>query len=570
MQPLARIFYLGRISSLELLIVTNSKLSPFSFSSHYKIPFFRINPLPSFSIENITCLTMKAFLRLLNPTTLATICLLLSGAVHSHAADTAPTLAQLRQMLVGKTVEGVTVVSNTRFRSEDGTGNWKYTKTSPTTANLLITLDEYQNKPNIYREEYKLYFNDRFSGTWGLRIYYRGNLAWIEVGTFDYEDIVPAGQATPLTYSKGQTSTDKTPTLKWTQCTPEATLFSLVIYRNGKYYKSVPWQAAQKWTPDSDLPKGNYTWYVKTWKPGGVGPWSKPAKFNIPADFPGKAIALAYHQGLQTFVRRPTLSWTGTDPAAALYRVYVLRNGKYLMASPWQSERQWKPDNDLPQGNYTWYIQGWNRDGFGPWSDPARFNIAMQLPGKPDLTSYHDNTIAVDRTPTLTWNNDIPAADEYQVYLMRNGKYYASSDWVKPRQWTPTKNLPAGKFTWWVRGKNLDGNGQWAGPGKFTVQAQVPGASAALNFKDDFVTTDPTPGFWWTASNPAATLYYVYLIKDGQPYMASGWISNRFWTPNRTLPTGNYTWRIKTWNADGAGPWSNPATFRLVPPGGQP
>ena len=72
--------------------------------------------------------------------------------------------------------------------------------------------------------------------------------------------------------------------------------------------------------------------------------------------------------------------------------------------------------------------------------------------------------------PTFTWTASSPGAEWYDLYLMRNGTTYLDQ-WVQgTTNWTVTSGLPGGAYTWWVRGVNTNGVGEWSEPVDFDVQ----------------------------------------------------------------------------------------------------
>ncbi|MCX7591301.1 MAG: hypothetical protein N2255_06700 [Kiritimatiellae bacterium] len=71
------------------------------------------------------------------------------------------------------------------------------------------------------------------------------------------------------------------PTLVWTEV-PDATSYTLRINRNSTGYLMVTASNTEEWTPTTNLPPGNYQWWVRAWKGTFAGPWSQKAWFTIP------------------------------------------------------------------------------------------------------------------------------------------------------------------------------------------------------------------------------------------------------------------------------------------------
>ena len=121
-------------------------------------------------------------------------------------------------------------------------------------------------------------------------------------------------------------------------------------------------------------------------------------------------------------------------------------------------------------GGARWWVQTWNINGYGPWSDSLAFG---EVPGQAVLISPSGNTN--DNTPTYRWN---AVAGSTWYYLWVN-----DSTGIPIRQWytaaqtgcasgsgecsiTPTIAVP-GNATWWIQTWNSVGYGPWSAPTQF-------------------------------------------------------------------------------------------------------
>lgn len=78
-----------------------------------------------------------------------------------------------------------------------------------------------------------------------------------------------------------------------------------------------------------------------------------------------------------------------------------------------------------------------------------------------------------------------------------------------------------------------------------------------------------TPQFSWTDGDPPGDWYYVYMSRNGSPYMdfwvqASSTSAQTSWTPTNGFATGNYSWWVQSWNGTGFGAWSQTGNFTVT------
>ena len=259
--------------------------------------------------------------------------------------------------------------------------------------------------------------------------------------------------------------------------------------------------------------------------------------------------------------RRPAFSWPAT-PGATWYQISLNRNGQSYMG-PWvEGATTWTPANDLPPGNYRWWVRSWSSAaGHGPWSAANDFVIEAALPATP-TPSFPTGGQAVSNRPTFTWMMATPAATWFQVELTRNGQLLPLQ-WVEEQEsWTPTNNLPLGNYQWRVRGWNPDGFGAWSTAETFVVPAIRPTVAPTPLYPQGTQTMgDRRPEFSWSAVSNA-TWYRVYASRDGQVAI-DRWVEATIYAPPADLPAGTYRWWVMGWGPDGSGPWSAATEFVL-------
>jgi len=262
--------------------------------------------------------------------------------------------------------------------------------------------------------------------------------------------------------------TDRTPAFSWFE-TSDATWYQIWINSNGKKYLSKWVNNSTTWTPPSDMNAGDYSWWIRAWGPAiGMQAWSDEQQFTIPANPPDKPILLT-PTGAQ-FDRTPLFDWDSNEQAT-WYQLWISKDGKKYY-SKWlnQTSTEWTPFWNLPNGEFEWWLRGWNVDGMGAWSTGTTFDYGRVILFSPAADS------TVGTIGSFEWL-DAPsgAAEWYQVWLGKNGSKY-SNQWYRRSEVLDGSSLildyelSVGTYNWWVRNWSAaDGMGLWAGQ-EFTVE----------------------------------------------------------------------------------------------------
>lgn len=363
-------------------------------------------------------------------------------------------------------------------------------------------------------------------------------------------------QASP----SGYIDATKRPIFSWERVSTAEKYCLTVWDASGKTYYT-KWLPGTTCLPPSDFEEGEYTWAVQTWNSFGFGEISEPVAFEIALVIPPAATPLTPEGTVAG--NQPTFSWTEEKYASAS-QVVVQRSGKTVLKRWVKGVNAYIPEHDdrLQYGQYTWWIRGWGLDGLGTWSDPMEFTYGLVTPLAPGGQNH-----LLDRRPTFEWSS-LADAEWYHVHISRNGETFAS-EWIKSEHaWWPAEDLPPGDYSWWVRAWNERGTGPWSEEARFDVGAVIPLQPAGILDEMPSVLT------WNNSEGAEATWFRVQIDQDGTAY-------DDFWVPvgdtmldgvNRIidwpedlvlLPGGSYTWRIRTWQPSGLGPWSGPVTFSV-------
>lgn len=232
-------------------------------------------------------------------------------------------------------------------------------------------------------------FNFRADGTvWSFS--YLPNSGFTGIDTFVYRiyDSVNKLYSQPATVTlvvSDLNAVSRTPTLSWPSVTLGADWYNVWLgrrpYGSDESVAYTPFynewvQDANSWTPNTGLPGGDYSVYVRTWSTNvGMSGWTEVSMFSIETATPGE-VELLSPSGLQQ-ARNLNYTWT-KDGNATWYRLWIGRNG-VRMADLWHADDgvgvASKVINGHPsQSSYEWYVRPWGPDGLAPtWSGPQLF-----------------------------------------------------------------------------------------------------------------------------------------------------------------------------------------------------
>jgi hypothetical protein len=146
-------------------------------------------------------------------------------------------------------------------------------------------------------------------------------------------------------------------------------------------------------TPDTELVNGDYSWAIQTWNPVGYGLWSSWMDFTVdaPVPTPPGAATLISPEGTISD-NTPTYIWNAVaeppESAATWYYLYVDGPSGNVHAKWYTAEQACSggtcsvtPDTTLENGDHTWWIDTWNEQGYGPWSDAMSFTVSVASGG---------------------------------------------------------------------------------------------------------------------------------------------------------------------------------------------
>jgi len=251
-----------------------------------------------------------------------------------------------------------------------------------------------------------------------------------------------------------------------------------------------------------------------------------------------------------TFGTPVVFVWDKRNTAGSYYLEY---SGPVSGTSGWISTTTYSAV--LPTGSYTWRIKARNAGGEGKWSPSLTFIVQPEVPGIPSLSSPPaDATTGQD--VLLTWDV-VDTATEY--YLEYDGPMTGNSGWIPDTTFQASSLMP-GAYTWHVKARNENGEGEWSETWGFTVYVDtdvplVPGLISPANSGAVL----PTVDFAWQDVGNDVEYFLEY---SGASPVDSGWVTETTYSASG-LPEGLYTWRVKARNVNGESDWSEVWSFTV-------
>jgi len=328
-------------------------------------------------------------------------------------------------------------------------------------------------------------------------------------------------------------------------------------------------------TPGTPLSQGYHTWWVQARNASGTGPWSAGMVFTVGSVPAAPTLVSPTGAGVST---TPVYRWTDVDEADDFYLWVNDSTGTPIVqtwyaaesACPGDPECSVTPAVPLARGFHTWWIQGRNASGTGPWSAGMGFTVG-NVPAAPNPVA--PTGAGITATPTYTWN-EVPDTTDYQLWVNDTAGGTVVQSWYQASSActagicsaSPGTTLAEGNHTWWVRGRNASGEGPWSAGTTFIV-GQLPTAPILVSPSGSGISTEPS--FRWNEL-PGAAEYYLW-VNDSSGAVIQEWLDaatvcmagSCTATSSNSLARGSHTWWVQARNASGDGPWSAGMSFTV-------
>jgi hypothetical protein len=274
---------------------------------------------------------------------------------------------------------------------------------------------------------------------------------------------------------------------------------------------------------------------------------------------------------------RITYTWQ-QNPNTAWYYLAGINSSGQLYLLEWVSAAacdgslcSYSVDEPLPGGNYAWYVQPYNRAGYGSWGTGLSFNLTAAPPAVVTNRTPANGSTLSNPVVTFTWDHNGDAS-EYHLYFVGpsgstpNGYVYvdamdACDGTTCSTTVTLTKN---GLWTWYMVALNPGGYGPWGTPnwGAMTFQLNAPTVGVVQKTQplNGATLTSGQTSFQWQP-DILAVAYETYVagpagFVDYQSWQADEICTASLCEVGLLLPAnGSYDWYLRGIGHTGAGPW---------------
>ncbi|MCR9199309.1 MAG: hypothetical protein NXI04_11740 [Planctomycetaceae bacterium] len=346
------------------------------------------------------------------------------------------------------------------------------------------------------------------------------------------------------------------PTFEWVSI-PDALTYDIHL-TDGRTTIVESGLQTNQFTPDIDLPLGNWDWWVRATKTDGtVTAWTIRNEFATAVRVVSPAGTIA--DGA------PLITWTPSDASiTTAYEVYVDRADDPGFVI--QKEVSWQDSfvqmDPLRNGDYRVWVRalGRFRSPF-PWSEMATFRVQS---GSVTATPTSPLTNSVFGPPTFTWT--APAeASSFDVYVS-TGTSFIYERGITSHSWTPIPaQLSTGtQVSWYVRAVAGDGApGEWSDPTVIDVAT-----TRATVLTTGTFGTDPLPTITWTGIDGVEQYeielrFSTWLVREYRAVVTGTSVQLE-----RPVRDGSYVIQVRPWRSSTVvGAWSDRVPVTLASSG---
>jgi hypothetical protein len=308
---------------------------------------------------------------------------------------------------------------------------------------------------------------------------------------------------------------------------------------------------ATNWTPESDLPAGRVTWWVRARSESG-----RPTSWSDRYDTHIGLAALHSPAPINTD-GNPVASWNPIV-GATTYEVYVARLDQSEAPRRWTVEGTSVELVPLPDGKYRVWVRALDGQSGPPrWGPAHDFDIDTPIKRRIEARDGYTTSLR----PRFDFGPFHAQPDaRYELYLQNGGETIRRVIDKPYIGWWADTDLSPGDWHWRVRAVMDDGRvGSWGSQGTVTVFPRpIPQAPSGL-----IGTGRPT--FSWTAV--ANTSHYELVVADHtgtRVVLRVNHIQPTSYTPEDRLTDGDYRFWVKAISSNGGTDyWSDVMHFEI-------
>lgn len=399
-------------------------------------------------------------------------------------------------------------------------------------------------------------FNDVVSGTSytpASNLNFGRYLIWVRpIGLDGYEGAWSISEdyyVGPTLLAPVNPTLDSTPQFSWSSISGAAT-YHLFVTGPGGVLINEPSLTGTSYTPTTDLPTGDFRWWIKPSTASGQGgAWSPVERFST-----GGRTTVVSHSGTTT-ESIPELSW-GAVPGAQSYEIYVSKDGEpgalYRQAGLTGTSY---PSQALADGDYKVWIRTTLANGSGIWGGGVAFTVASNAVNL-QTTAISPVTSGFDTTPQFQWSATAGSAS-YDIYLHDGTNAILQSN-LTGTAWSPSTPLATGDWTWSIRPRNSAGvAGAWSTPTGFSTSGRT------VLLTPSGSTADRTPTFTWQPVS-GAVRYIIQvdnLTTGASRVIREDNVTSTSLTSATTLSPGTYRVWVRAVSSAATSPWSVQVDF---------
>ncbi|MBI3111316.1 MAG: fibronectin type III domain-containing protein [Ignavibacteriales bacterium] len=412
------------------------------------------------------------------------------------------------------------------------------------------------------------------SSTYFWRVRARNSMGysgWSSIGSFS---TIPPAPEPPLlaSPSNGVSEQPTTVSLTWNP-SASATSYRLQVSTSSSFTTTIFDQEGITSTSQTVGGLANNTthfWRVRALNAGGASDWSTVWRFTTNVSAPATPTLVSPSNGSVNQPTTPTLTWNPVS-SADTYRLQVSTSSSFATmliedSTITSTSREVGP---LSQGTtYSWRVSARNSAGSSTFSSTRTFTTVPPPPDQPILASPADGATYQPTTLTLSWNA-VSGAQTYRLQVSTSASF--ASTIVDDSTLSGT-SMQVGalatntQYYWRVRAKNAGGTGPSSNTWSFitTEAAPSPPAAPVLSSPSNGATGVPqSPTLSWSAS-AGATSYQLQVSGTsdfGSLVTDRSGLSSTSSMVEGLAENTTYHWRVRAYNAGGAGDWSTAWSF---------